>query len=187
MRNALIWWIITIIVLVGSPIWLAIKPTDFTPVVAILLNAILFVAARLLGQDQAEKHGFKIANDRWLPQAESAMHRLLTVLSSIRSFKSELSSTCNCAAKEHPELKNDTNKTLKTVFSAFCQHGAKRLGDIINHLEDSLGDWNRFVQANCQGEECARIFRAMKQKKDQLENQLKNECKNDMGNKDNGE
>ena len=176
--HRIILWLITIVVLLVPPILLFIKPETYTPVLATVLSGVLFALSRLIGLEQAADRGFRAANDRWLPQSESAMHRLLTVLNSIKRFRSELSETCKIASKELPELENDGNKALKILLSTHCRNGSTRLADIINHLDDALTDWSRFVQANCQGEDCSRIFRTMKQKKDQLEAQLNSECGN---------
>lgn len=151
-------WLVAILVLVAPPVWLWAQPDQYTPVLETLLNAVLFGLALWLGHEHALQRGVAIANDRWLPQAESAMHRLLTVLSSVRSFRSELSDTCNIAAQQLPEIERQENRAIKTLFGTQCRHGAKRLGDIVNHLEDALVDWTRFVEANCQGVECSRII-----------------------------
>jgi len=163
--------LIAFIVLLVSPILLYVKPDAYTPFVAILLNIGLFALALWVGLEQAEEHGKRIANDRWLPQAQSAIHRLLTIWASIRSFRNELSYTCKKAAKDLPELEKEENKAIKTLFSSNCGHGSNRLGDIVNHLEDALEDWNRFVKENCQGDDCDRIDKEIKKRRELLKTQ----------------
>jgi hypothetical protein len=169
-------WAVTIPVLILPPVLLWLKPEMYSPVLAAVLSGVLFGLSRAIGLGQALDRASKVANDRWLPQSESAMHRLMTVLNSIRRFKYELSETCKVASKDLPELNAAENKAIKLLLTSHCRNGGTRLSDIINHLDDAQADWSRFVQANCQGEDCGRIFRAMKQRKNELDAQLAGEC-----------
>lgn len=169
-------WAITIAVVILPPTCLIVKPELYTPLVAAILSSGLFLLSRLIGQEQAEQRGLRTANERWLPQSESAMHRLLTVLSSLKRFRSELSQICSTAAKDLPEIDLEKNKAIKMLISTHCRLGSAQLIDIANHVQDALSDWSRFVRANCQGEDCGRIFMEIKKKQDTLEVQQSGEC-----------
>ncbi len=171
-------WLLTVVALVVPPLWMYMKPDDYKPAVQILLSSILFGLTFWLGYDRALKKAIAMANDRWLPQAESAMNRLLTVFSSVRRLRSELSEACNAAEQQLTELGSEKNKAIKTFFGTQCHHNASRLGDIVNHLEDALDDWARFVEANCQDLECQRINEAIVERRLQLDAQTRSQCGN---------
>lgn len=75
--------IMALVILVIPPAVLAKYPEHYTPAVETLLNAVTFALALWLGYDTALEQGRKMANDRWLPQAASACHRLQTVIASV--------------------------------------------------------------------------------------------------------
>lgn len=49
-----------------------------------------------------------------------------------------------------------------------CEASSQRLEDIADQLDDAIEDWRRFVAANCIGEECARIFEAIEQRRERV-------------------
>ncbi|HUQ72733.1 MAG TPA: hypothetical protein VM165_24615, partial [Planctomycetaceae bacterium] len=71
-------WIVALMILVGSPIYLGFRPDEYTVFVEVLLNCVLFGLASWLGAVQSNDKAERDTNKRWLPQAESACHRLLT-------------------------------------------------------------------------------------------------------------
>ena len=85
---------------------------------------------------------------------------------------------CSNATRDMPELEQPENKAIKSFFQTQCRTGTRRLRDIANHLDDALGDWTRFVQANCRGEDCGRIETAIKERALELEAQAKADCGN---------
>jgi hypothetical protein len=147
-------------------------PGHYTPTVETLLNAILFGLALYLGRIDAVAAATKQANAKWLPQAASACSRLLTVWASIRTYRSELASTCANARRELPELEGAEMKAVKTMLTSHCNHGSARLNDAANHLEDALKDWQRFIGANCEGGECEQIERQIDTRRAELEKQF---------------
>jgi len=165
-------WIVAIIVLVGPPILLWKFPNEYTPVVETLLNAILFGLALYLGRIDAIETATKAANAKWLPQAVSACNRLLTVCGAVRTYRSELASTCANAQRELPELEQEKMKAVRMMLSSHCNHGSARLNDVANHLEDALEDWQRFIGANCSGDECSQISSQINQRRLTLESQI---------------
>lgn len=165
-------WLIALIVLVGPPLILLNYPDQYTPMVETLLNALLFGLALYLGRLDAAAVATKQANAKWLPQAASACSRLLTVWASIRTYRSELASTCANARRDLPELKDSNLKAVKTMLSAHCNYGSARLNDAANHLEDALEDWQRFIGANCEGNECAQIAKQIDGRRDELKKQF---------------
>jgi hypothetical protein len=165
-------WLIALIVLAGPPLILLKYPDQYTPMVETLLNALLFGLALYLGRLDATVAATKQANAKWLPQAASACSRLLTVWASIRTYRSELASTCANARRDLPELEDSNLKAVKTMLSSHCNYGSARLNDAANHLEDALEDWQRFIGANCEGSECARIERQIDNRRDELKKQF---------------
>ena len=62
-------WLVSLIVLLGPPIILWKDPAQYTPMLATLLNAILFGLALYLGRVDAVVSAAKHANAKWLPRA----------------------------------------------------------------------------------------------------------------------
>jgi hypothetical protein len=164
--------LLAMLVLICPPIVLWRFPDQYTPMVETLLNALLFGLALWLGNHEAAKRAEKHANAKWLPQAASACSRLLTVWASVRNFQGQLGNTCTQAIKDLPELEHDKMRAVKTMLNAHCGNGAARMGDIVNHLEDALEDWLRFIGANCEGDECAAINAQIEARRTTLKKQL---------------
>lgn len=173
-------WIAAATCVLGPPILLSVKQDLYTPVLAAVVNGILFSVSVGIGWERAAEHAAKKANDRWLPGSEGAMDRLLSVSNDIERLKIELANTCKIASRTLPELENDSNRAIRILFSTICDKAGSSLTSIVNHLDGALADWTRFVEANCQGEDCSRIFRTLKQKKNKLDKQLREECCSNM-------
>ena len=105
--------LLLIVVFILPAILLICKPEAYTSLAAFLMSCLFLGLAQWLGSEKAEKRGANQANDRWMPQAESAIYRLFTVSDSLRNFKSELLATCKNTEKDMPELKKDENRTIR--------------------------------------------------------------------------
>ncbi|QDV91804.1 hypothetical protein RAS2_29100 [Phycisphaerae bacterium RAS2] len=163
-------WVLVLIVLAAAPIYLAKRPDHYTPLVETLLNVLLFLLAYWIGHSQEAAKAAQRANDRWLPQAESVIFRLLTLHANVRRFSFATKSDCKQSECELPELKQDEMRAVRVKIKSECEASTRRLDDIAHQLEDAIGDWRRFIAANCVGGECARIFEAIKQREVSLLN-----------------
>lgn len=168
-------WCVAILVLLGSPIGLAYSPQHFTPWIECVLNIVLFWLALELGNSRAITEAKRLANDRWLPQAESACRHLLTVWRSVKSSRSELADLCATVSRDVSGEDKGQASVLRSALDGRCRVGAQRLDDIGNHLQDAVADWQRFLDANCEGAECVRIGRELTQRRFELEQQMLNE------------
>lgn len=162
-------WLVTLAILIGAPIYLAYRPNDYTPFVQILLSLILFCAAYWIGNKKELDEARQRANDRWLPQAESVIFRLMTLHSNVRRFSASTKANCSRSECELPELQQQNMRAVKIKLRTDCGAAAQRLDDIAHQLEDAIEDWRRFVAANCTGDECLRIFQALEQRRVKLE------------------
>ena len=150
-------WIATAVLLVVPTLLLAWKPDLYTPMTSFLISMIQFFLAMLIGYLSTTDAAQRSANAKWLPQAESACDRLLTVGASVASLKEQTRTACTRSARNLPELAEPRNKALRILFERQCAESANRLLDIHNHLESALADWERFIAQNCEGAECVRI------------------------------
>src|SRR5207237_472831 len=114
----------------------------------------------------------RAANARWLPQAESACDRLLTVSHCAEKYRRDLEAVCGLAETSLPELGAEKAKALKIFIEAQCREGASKLADISNHLESAYADWHRFIMHNCDQGECERIFASLTARRNKLESAL---------------
>jgi hypothetical protein len=165
-------WILAIIVLAFPPIYLAFRPQDYTPLVETLLGVILFYLAYWIGFTKEIEMAAQRANDRWLPQAESVIFRLMTLHANVRKFSHITKIGCMKSQCDLPELTKPELRPIRIKMKAECEASGQRLDDIANQLDDAIEDWRRFVAANCMGDECGRIFDALEQRRTKLEQEI---------------
>src|SRR5687767_2458160 len=79
-------WVLAIVLVVFPPIYLAYNPTHWTPLVDSLFSVFLFLLAYWIGTSQELYRASRRANDRWLPQAESVIFRLMTLRANVARF-----------------------------------------------------------------------------------------------------
>lgn len=162
-------WVLAITVLVFPPIYLAYNPSHFTPLVDTMLSVFMFLLAYWIGNNNELHRAQKRANDKWLPQAESVIFRLITLHANVQRFSDSTRSSCARTTSDLPELEKDTMRAVRIKLKTDCEASAHRLDDIAYQLEDAIEDWNRFVAENCFGEECSRIFEAIEARQSQFD------------------
>jgi len=161
-------WMLVIACVVFPPIYLAYNPTHFTPLVDTLFSIFLFILAFWIGTTKDSAVAAQRANDRWLPQAESVVFRLMTLRANVLRFAILSKQNCSEAECELPELKDDNMRAVRIKMKTDCESSSQRLQDIGCQLEDAIEDWRRFIIANCAGDECQRIFEALQQRQQRL-------------------
>jgi hypothetical protein len=163
---------LAIVFIVGPPIYLAARPADYKPPLQVMISIFLFLLAYWVGYRRESEAAARKANDRWLPQAESVIYRLMTLRTNVRGFSRTTKANCSSAACDLPELEKPELKAVRIKMKADCQASSQRLDDIAHQLEDAIEDWRRFIIANCRGEECARIWDALWAREDRLEREF---------------
>ncbi|MFV0521446.1 MAG: hypothetical protein ACK5MI_03290 [Mangrovibacterium sp.] len=142
-------YIIVSIIIIGSPIYLYSKPADYTPIVQVLLSIFLAFLAFVIGSKKEIDNAAKRANEKWMPQAESVIYRLLTLQTNVKRFAASTRSSCKRTSCDLPELEQENMKAVKIKIQTDCENTSTRLEDISLQLEDAIGDWSRFVAGNC--------------------------------------
>jgi len=165
-------WAIAILVFLCAPIYLALKPEDFTPIVQVLFSLFMFLLAFWLGFTKETERATRQASDKWLPQAESVIYRLLTLHNNVKRFASTAKHSCDKTKCDLPELEKEEMKAVRIKIQTDCESTSQRLTDIAFQLEDAVEDWRRFIAANCSGDECSRIFDAIYERRERLEQEL---------------
>jgi hypothetical protein len=161
-------WLLAIVCVAFPPIYLAYNPTDFTPLVDTLFSIFLFFLAYWIGTSKDSAVAAQQANDRWLPQAESVIFRLMTLRANVLRFANLSKQNCTEAECELPELKEENMRAVRIKMKTDCESANQRLLDIGCQLEDAIEDWRRFIIANCAGDECQRISEALQQRQQRL-------------------
>ena len=168
-KQEMIYGALAALLLIGPPVYLGFRPNDYTPLVQVLLSVFLFLLAYWVGYTKEAAAAARKANDRWLPQAESVIYRLMTLRTNVRGFSATTKASCSSATCDLPELDQPELKAVKIKMKADCQASSQRLDDIAHQLEDAIEDWRRFIIANCYGEECNRIWEALIAREERLE------------------
>jgi hypothetical protein len=169
-----VYWIVAALVFLAAPIYLAIRPTDYTPSVQVLTSVTLFWLALQIGFRSEIEKARQLANDRWLPQAESVIYRLMTLHANVKRLSCSTKSSCASTSCDLPELDQNNMQAVKVKLKTDCETASQRLDDIAHQVEDAIGDWHRFVSANCQGHECNRIFEALVDRQQKLLAEISN-------------
>lgn len=165
-------WGLALAFLVFPPIYLAYRPAEYTPLVDTLFSIFLFLLAYWIGYKCEVRAATQQANDRWLPQAESVIFRLMTLHSNVCRFSNTTKTSCSTAECDLPELQTPEMRAVRIKMKADCGASGQRLDDIAHQLEDAIEDWRRFIAANCHGDECSRIFDALEQRQESLQASL---------------
>src|SRR5690606_23100917 len=147
-------------------------PNDYTPIVQVLFSLFLFLLAFWLGYTKETERATRQASDKWLPQAESVIYRLLTLHNNVKRFASTAKNSCNKTKCDLPELEKEEMKAVRIKIQTDCEATSQRLTDIAFQLEDAVEDWRRFIAANCNGDECSRIFDAIQERRERLEQEI---------------
>lgn len=167
---------LTIAMVVGPPAYLAYKPEHFTPLVDVLFSLFLTFLAYSIGQASESIRVARQANDRWLPQAESVIRRLLTLHSNVFALAVTTRTSCTRSECDLPELQQPEMKAVRIKMQSECSAVSQRLDDIANQLEDAVADWERFVNANCAGEDCSRIAQQIEERRTFFQEQAELLC-----------
>jgi hypothetical protein len=165
---AIFHWSLAVVCVAFPPIYLAYNPTHFTPLVDTLFSIFLFILAYWIGTSKDSAVAAQQANDRWLPQAESVIFRLMTLRANVLRFANLSKQNCTAAECELPELQDEKMRAVRIKMKTDCEASNQRLLDIGCQLEDAIEDWRRFIIANCVGDECQRIFEALQQRQQRL-------------------
>ena len=165
-------WVLVAAAFIAPPIYLAKNPDDYTPLVQVLISIFLFLLAYWVGFTKEAEKAAQRANDRWLPQAESVVFRLMTLRTNVCGFSRTTKSSCSNASCDLPELQKDELRAVRIKMKSDCEASSQRLDDIAHQLEDAIEDWRRFIIANCAGDECQRIWEALVRREERLEREL---------------
>ena len=161
-------WIAAAVCAFFPPIYLAYYPEQYTPLVDTLFSVFLFLLAFWIGSTRDSDLAAQRANDRWLPQAESVIFRLMTLRANVVRFAALSKSHCTSAECDLPELREEPMRAVRVKLKADCEASSQRLEDIGFQLEDAIDDWRRFIVVNCRGDECQRIYAALEQREQRL-------------------
>lgn len=156
---------------IGPAVYIGFYPKEFGPLPDFLISVLLFLLAYWTGSVREQEQAALRANDRWLPQAESVILRLMTLRSNVVRFAAITRNGCKSAECDLPQLNDPAMEAVRISIRKDCQSSGERLDDIANQLEDAIEDWRRFIMANCQGDECYRIARAIEQRSERLLNE----------------
>jgi hypothetical protein len=168
MLKLFMYWTLAIVVMGGATCYLAYHPEGYTPVVQMLISIFLLIVSIKIGAIGSTGEATKRANEKWMPQAESVIYRLMTLQTNVKKFSHHEQESCKILVLEIPELESDELKAVKIKMRTECDASKQRLDDIAMQLDDAIEDWYRFVASNCSGMECERIYEAIQKRKEEL-------------------
>ena len=176
-------WIVIVAVaglslLPAAFIWFS--PDFYNPLTAYLLSVLLMAIPLALGVSSsqtettkriiaAEAEAARNEKDRWLPQAQSACDRLLTIRASASILKDSLACGCSNIQTVLEGMSEEQQRLVRQVFDGHCEACLSSITSVINHLEGGASDWERFIRRNCAEGECEQIFGELDQTKQSLD------------------
>ena len=89
-----LFWTLAVLMLFVPTVVLLRFPTMYNALTAFLLSFGLFALAAWASYLQTEASATKSANQRWLPQAESACDRLVNLCYTIKRFQQAVGCSC---------------------------------------------------------------------------------------------
>lgn len=155
---------ITLVLLVAPGIILWKEPTAYTPLVAFILSAALSAASIVASLGMEKLRVEKEVTAKWLPQAQSACDRLLTVLRDLQRLRQSSRTIC----KSYANMSKDQPNGFDLVLDQYCGSICGRAEGVADHLWSAYNDWERFIGKNCERSECAGIFVSLRERKQQL-------------------
>lgn len=142
----------------------------------ILFDLLLPLLWTLVGM-QLNTHSIeRQANQRWIPQAEAACESLMATWCDVRCLEEELRNRCALVARDFPDLEK-SGHGVKIVIDMTCSSASSRLKTTANLLRTAVNNWLRFMNSNCEGEDCKRISGSLNKRSLEYEAQIR-EVKN---------
>jgi hypothetical protein len=133
-------------------------PQYYNPLTVILFNVGLCWASIQVTIHESKRGAESQANQRWLPQAEGACDRLITLGYALKSLQLQTKFRCDEIGSLLPELHDKKNNPLRALIQSQCSDTGHRIGDFANQLESAVSDWRRFIREICREGECEIIF-----------------------------
>jgi hypothetical protein len=165
-------WIFAALLFLVPFIYLAVKPEHYTPLVDVMFSFFLALVFYQLGNKAKIAEAESRARDRWMPQAESVAKKLLTLQASVKKLGNRVRSSCEDKACDLPEFQSPELRPIRMKLKSDCENTSERLEDIANQLDDAEGDWERFLYANCEADDCGRISMILADQRKKLLGQL---------------
>ena len=133
-------------------------PEKYNAFSAFLLSLGLTALSIYASSHSSQALAERTANRRWLPQAEGACDRLLTLQHAVKCFRLQTKNACVDIGSHLPELNDKKNASVRALLHRQCDDSAQRLQDFVNQLTSFVQDWRRFIRETCQDGECETIF-----------------------------
>lgn len=166
-------WIAAIAVLLIPAIYLFQHPdATLTTSTQLLKDVLLFLLTILGTYLSTSAAARRQANNKWVPQARSSCRTLLSLWADTRRLQHELANLCSTVTKELPVMEENKFQGARAALNMQCRAGANRLDSIADYLTNAVADWESFIGANCEGDECEKIWTELQQHRHQLEAQL---------------
>ncbi len=165
-------WLAAVVMLFVPSVLIVLFPSAYNPLTAFLLSFAMFAMAGWASHLQSEASAVKSANQRWLPQAQSACDHLLNLCYTIKRFQQGVACSCEKLRRHVTQLDEPKNLPIKLFIEQQCESSASRFRDVANHLESAYADWERFIRHNCQDGECEAIFDSLRLLRHRLDQEL---------------
>ena len=122
-----LFWTISLLMLFAPSVLLLRYPAMYNPLTAFLLSFGLFALAAWASHLQTEASAVKSANQRWLPQAESACDRLVNLCYTIKRFQQAIACSCEDLREHVAQLDDLENLPIKLFVRQQCEKFGKQI------------------------------------------------------------
>ena len=144
-----------------------------TPLSSILLD--VFIAAAVAGvtyraTKTVAEHD---AKKRWLPFAESACSKLITI--SMQAERMRRTTRRHCSSVRSIMGQEASNTNIVAFIENQCEENADKLASLREQVKAARRDWEGFIRTHCEGAECEQIDSRLKGVEEDLLRSLEND------------
>jgi len=149
--------IAAVLIIVFPLLLMSSRPPWYNEAWGLMFNVVLTVATASLSWFLARRQSYEKAAEKWLPAAEAAYRRLLTVFSNLESMRRGMSEVCTSLEQLMPP-QDKALLPVRLLAGINCDESKAKLLMIRAEVSGALDDWRMFIRENCARGQCAGMF-----------------------------
>lgn len=160
---------IFMVLAIGVPtviVWL--NPDTYGPPTQVLFDVVLAGISIVLGLVISTRQAEKRATDLWIPAAESASRALLTMDAIVQRMRHKQGQVCGTLEPLLSDISEEKLVAIKAVLKTRCDACSDGLSNLGFQIRNSFGDWDTYIETNCDEDVCVAIHNRLDEKREEL-------------------